>query len=128
MPGSRCQVPRSRCQVPRSRCQMPGSRCHVPGSKCQVSYDIFTQVQNYKLRIDFIQKFYFAMIAWLWQFFCTFSKGKGYYIWTARGSLSQAFLSKGALKISGKFTEQHSCQSAISINLLKSHFGMDVLL
>ena len=44
----------------------------------------------------------------------------------------EVFLGKGVLKICSKFTGEHPCRSAISIKshttLLKSHFGMGVLL
>ena len=47
-------------------------------------------------------------------------------------SRPEVFLRKGVLKICCKFTGEHPCQSAISIELqatlLKSHFGMGVLL
>ena len=49
-----------------------------------------------------------------------------------RSSPSEVFLGKGVLKISSKFTGEHPCCSAISINcegtLLKSYFGIGVLL
>ena len=42
------------------------------------------------------------------------------------------FLGKGVLEICNKFTGDHPCRSVISIkfqsNLLKSHFGIGVLL
>ena len=49
-----------------------------------------------------------------------------------RSSHPEMFLGKGVLKICSKFTGEHECRSAISINckatLLKSDFGMGVLL
>ena len=42
-----------------------------------------------------------------------------------RSSHSEVFLEKSVLKICRKFTGEHPCRSAI---LLKSHFGMGVLL
>ena len=50
-----------------------------------------------------------------------------------RSSASEVFLGKGALKICSKFTGAHPCRSVIllksvSATLLKSHFGMGVLL
>ena len=49
-----------------------------------------------------------------------------------RSSCPEVFLRKGVLKISSKFTGEHPCWSVISIKLhaalLKSHFGMGVLL
>ena len=49
-----------------------------------------------------------------------------------RSSLPEVFLRKGVMKICRKFTGEHSCRSVISIKLLatllKSHFGMGVLL
>ena len=49
----------------------------------------------------------------------------------SRGSRPEVFLKKGVLKIFSKFTGEQPCRSAISIKLrtlLKSHFGMGVLL
>ena len=45
-----------------------------------------------------------------------------------RSSHPEVFLKKGVLKICSKFAGEHPCQSVISIKLLKSHFGMGVLL
>ena len=51
-----------------------------------------------------------------------------------RSSHPELFLRKGVLKICSKFAEEHLCRSAISIKslckatLLKSHFGIGVLL
>ena len=45
-----------------------------------------------------------------------------------RNSPSKVFLGKGVLKVWSNFTGEHPCQSAISITLLKSHFGMSILL
>ena len=42
-----------------------------------------------------------------------------------RSSLPEVFLGKRVLKIWSKFTGEHPCRSA---NLLKSHFGMGVIL
>ena len=52
---------------------------------------------------------------------------------TDRSSHPEVFLRKGVLKICSKFTEEHPCRSMISkkgykATLLKSHFGMGVLL
>ena len=44
-----------------------------------------------------------------------------------RNSHSEVFLGKGVLKICSKFTGEHPCQSA-HFGILKSHFGMGVLL
>ena len=46
----------------------------------------------------------------------------------SRSSHSAVFLRKGVLKVCSKFTGEHPCQSVISATLLKSHFGMGVLL
>ena len=48
-----------------------------------------------------------------------------------RSSHPDVFLVKGVPKICSEFIEEHSCRSGISIckaTLLKSHFGMGVLL
>ena len=46
-----------------------------------------------------------------------------------RSSHPEVFLQKGVLKICSKFTGEHPRRSAISIaTLLKSHFGMGILL
>ena len=48
---------------------------------------------------------------------------------TSLSSHSEVFLGKGVLKICSKFTGEHPCWSAIcKTTLLKSHFGMGVLL
>ena len=46
----------------------------------------------------------------------------------SRSSPSEVFLEKGVLKMCSKFTGEHPCRGGISIKLLKSHFGMGVLL
>ena len=44
-------------------------------------------------------------------------------------SNSEVFLGKGVLKICYKFTDEHTCRCACCLaTLLKSHFGMGVLL
>ena len=48
-----------------------------------------------------------------------------------RNSHPEVFLGKGVLKICSTLTGEHLCRSAISISrvtLLKSHFGMGILL
>ena len=45
-----------------------------------------------------------------------------------RSSHSEMFLVEGVLKICSKFAREHPCRSVISVKLLKSHFGMGVLL
>ena len=45
-----------------------------------------------------------------------------------RSSHPELFLGKGVLKICSKFTEEHSCRSVTSANLLKSIFGTGILL
>ena len=54
------------------------------------------------------------------------------YHGTDRSSLPEVFIGKVVLKICSKFTGDHPCRSVISIKLfatlLKSHFGMGVLL
>ena len=42
-----------------------------------------------------------------------------------RSSHTEVFLGKGVLKICSKFTGEHPCRN---VSLLKSHFGMGVLL
>ena len=47
----------------------------------------------------------------------------------SKSSDPEVFLRRGVLKICNKFTGEHPCRSVISIKLLlKSHFGMSVLL
>ena len=69
-----------------------------------------------------IQKKIWAIIEW------SKSKNKS----NDRSSHLEVFLGKGVLKICNKFTAEHHCHSVISIKLLatllKSHFGMGVLL
>ena len=50
-------------------CQVPGAWCEVPFSRVQVSrFQVtFFCIRQNKMRVDFIHKFYFAMIVWLWQ-------------------------------------------------------------
>ena len=54
------------------------------------------------------------------------------YIINFISSHQEVFLEKGVLKVCSKFTGEHTCRSAISIKLLatllKSYFGMTVLL
>ena len=63
----------------------------------------------------------------LW-FICTLWQS---FIWKYRSNPPEVFLRKGVLKICSRFTGEQPCRSVISIkfaNLLKSHFGMGVLL
>ena len=53
---------------------------------------------------------------------------KDLYVDYVRSSRPEVFLWRGVLKIWSKFTGEHPCQSAICATLLKSHFGMGVLL
>ena len=45
-----------------------------------------------------------------------------------RSSPPEVFLEKVVLKICSKFKGEHPCQRVICATLLKSHFGMSVLL
>ena len=63
----------------------------------------------------------------LW-FICTLWQS---FIWKYRSNPPEVFLRKGVLKICSRFTGEQPCRSVISIkfaNLLKSHFGIGVLL